>query len=53
VVFVDPQSFGSWRDPLEVLGRLGELRTPVYRVRQGQPIDRALAEPEIRGVGMR
>lgn len=53
VVFVDPQSFGSWRDPLEVLGRLGELRTPVYRVRQGQPIDRALAEPEIRAVGGR
>jgi uncharacterized protein (DUF58 family) len=47
VIFVDPQSFGGWRDPQPLLRRLAELRVPTYRVRQGQPLDEALRAPLI------
>jgi uncharacterized protein (DUF58 family) len=45
VLFVDPQSFGGWRDPEPVLRRLAELRVPTYRLSQGQPLPEALREP--------
>jgi uncharacterized protein (DUF58 family) len=45
VLFVDPQSFGGWRDPEPILRRLAELRVPVFRLRQGQPLPDALREP--------
>lgn len=45
VLFIDPQSFGGWRDPEPLLRRLAELRVPTYRLRQGQPLPDALQEP--------
>ncbi len=45
VLFVDPQSFGGWRDPEPLLLRLAELRVPTFRLRQGQPLPDALREP--------
>lgn len=45
VVFVDPQSFGGWRDPEPILTRLAELRVPTYRLKYGQPIAEALRAP--------
>jgi uncharacterized protein (DUF58 family) len=51
VLFVDPQSFGGWRDPEPLLLRLAELRVPTFRLRQGQPLPDALREPL--GVGNR
>lgn len=50
VVFVDPQSFGGWRDPEPTLARLAELRVPTYRLRQGQPLAEALGMPMSRDV---
>lgn len=44
VLFVDPQSFGGWRDPEPILLRLAELRVPTYRLKQGQPLGDALQE---------
>ncbi|WP_026369318.1 DUF58 domain-containing protein [Kallotenue papyrolyticum] len=44
VVYVDQETFGGW--PAQpVLTRLGELRVPVYRVAQGQPLSEALRQP--------
>ena len=45
VLFVDPQSFGGWHDPEPTLRRVAELRVPVYRLRQGESLAAALAEP--------
>lgn len=45
VLFVDPQSYGGWRDPEPVLRHLAELRVPTYRLRQGQPLPDALRVP--------
>lgn len=45
VVFVDPQSFGGWRDSAPIRGRLAELRTPTYMLRQGQALNEALKQP--------
>lgn len=45
VLFVDPQSFGGWRDPETILRQLAELRVPTYRLRQGQTLPDALREP--------
>lgn len=45
VVFVDPLSFGGWRDPEFILRRLAELRVPTYRVQQGQSLAEALRAP--------
>lgn len=45
VLFVDPLSFGGWRDPEPLLRRLAELRVPTYRLSQGQPLPEALREP--------
>jgi uncharacterized protein (DUF58 family) len=45
VVFVDPQSFGGWRDPQPILQRLAELRIPTYRLQQGQSLAEALRHP--------
>jgi hypothetical protein len=50
-MFIDSQSFGGWRDPEPTLAKLAELRVPVYRIREGDPLDRALAEPSIRALG--
>ena len=51
VMFIDAKSFGSWRESESTLARLAELRVPIYRIREGEPLDRALAEPTIRGSG--
>lgn len=45
VLFIDPQSFGGWRDSEPILYRLAELRVPTYRLQQGQPLAEALREP--------
>ncbi|GIV97505.1 MAG: hypothetical protein KatS3mg057_2162 [Herpetosiphonaceae bacterium] len=45
VVFVDPHSFGGGHEPAPLLSRLNELRVPLYHIRQGEPLDRALREP--------
>lgn len=45
VVFVDPQSFGGWRDPEPILRRLAELRVPTYRLKHGESIADALRAP--------
>lgn len=45
VLFVDPQSFGGWRDPEPILRRLAELRVPTFRLSQGQALPEALREP--------
>jgi len=44
VLFVDPQSFGGWRDPEPTLRRLAELRVPTFRLRQGQSLADAIKE---------
>jgi uncharacterized protein (DUF58 family) len=41
-VFVDPQSFGGWRDSQGVLARLADSRVPHYLYRQGQSLAQAL-----------
>ncbi len=51
IMFLDPKTFGGWRDPEPTIARLAELRVPVYRISEGEPLDRALAEPTIRGSG--
>ena len=45
VLFVDPQSFGGWRDPEPLLRHLAELRVPTYRLKQGQNLAEALQSP--------
>ncbi|NTU83772.1 MAG: DUF58 domain-containing protein [Chloroflexales bacterium] len=49
VVFVDPQSFGGWRDPEPIIRHLAELRVPTYRLKQGQRLAEALKAPLSRG----
>jgi uncharacterized protein (DUF58 family) len=44
VLFVDPESFGGWRDPEPTLRRLAELRVPTFRLKQGQALPDALRE---------
>lgn len=51
VMFIDPKTFGGWRASKPILGRLAELRVSVYRIQEGEPLDRALAEPTIRAIG--
>jgi len=51
VMLIDAKSFGGWRESEATLARLAELRVPIYRIREGEPLDRALAEPTIRGGG--
>ena len=46
VVFVDPQSFGGWKDSLAVQARLAELRVPTYVYRQGSDLANLLGRPE-------
>ncbi len=53
VVFIDPQSFGGWRDPAPILAQLAEIRLPVYQVHNGDQLDHALAEPELTPKGSR
>ncbi len=43
VIFVDPQSFGGWRDPEPLLRHLAALRVPTYRLKQGQPLAEGLS----------
>lgn len=44
VIFVDQETFGGW--PGETtMRKLSELRVPVYRIVQGQPLDQALQQP--------
>ena len=49
VIFVDPESFGSAPGTAATMDRLASLRVPVYRVKQGEPLDVALREPELAG----
>lgn len=44
VIFIDPQSFGGWRDPALIIGQLAEMRIPVYRWTQGQALTDALRQ---------
>lgn len=52
VVLVDQESFGGWPSQT-VLTKLSELRLPIYRVTQGQPLDHALRQPIAAGAGKR
>ena len=52
VVLIDPESFGGWPSA-PVLAKLSELRVPIYRVTQGQPLDQALRQPIVAGAGVR
>ncbi|MCU0490500.1 MAG: DUF58 domain-containing protein [Chloroflexaceae bacterium] len=45
VLFIDPQSFGGWRESTPILNRLTELRVPTYRMAQSQTLTDALREP--------
>ncbi|MCG8352131.1 MAG: DUF58 domain-containing protein, partial [Chloroflexales bacterium] len=45
VLFVDPQSFGGWRDSSQIIARMTELRVPTYKLAQGQPLTDALRSP--------
>ncbi len=47
VIFVDPESFGSVPGTAAIMQKLASLRVQVYRVKQGQPLDAALREPEL------
>ena len=51
VMFIDAKSFGGWRDPEPTFARMAELRVPVYRIKSGDALDRALSEPTIRPMG--
>jgi hypothetical protein len=53
VVLVDPQTFGGWPGADTITQKLGELRVPVYRVEQGQPLDQALRAPAVAGLAAR
>lgn len=50
VIFVDPESFGSVPGTAAIMQKLAGLRVQVYRVKQGQPINEALREPEVAAV---
>jgi uncharacterized protein (DUF58 family) len=52
VVLIDPESFGGWPSAA-ALAKLSELRVPIYRVTQGQPLDQALRQPIVAGAGAR
>ncbi|HEX6288509.1 MAG TPA: DUF58 domain-containing protein [Herpetosiphonaceae bacterium] len=45
VIFIDPQTFGGWPGADTIMAKLNELRVPVYRLEQGQSLDRALSQP--------
>ncbi|MBI2755759.1 MAG: DUF58 domain-containing protein [Chloroflexi bacterium] len=45
VVLLDGSSFGRGEDPRAAVGALTDARIPVYVVRQGQPLQGALAAP--------
>ncbi len=47
VIFIDPESFGSVPGTAAIMQKLAGLRVQVYRVKQGQPLDAALREPEL------
>lgn len=47
VVFIDPETFDSPPGTAAIMQRLASLRVQAYRVRQGQPLNEALAEPEV------
>lgn len=53
VILIDPETFGGWPGADSIVAKLGELRVPVYRMRQGQPLDQALQIPAVAGVGAR
>jgi uncharacterized protein (DUF58 family) len=44
VVLVDPETFGGYPGADMIERKLGELRVPVYRLEQGQPLDQALRQ---------
>lgn len=52
VVLIDQESFGGWPGTTAV-AKLTELRVPIYRVTQGQPLDQALRQPIVMGAGPR
>ncbi len=53
VLFVDPLSFGGWRDPDEIFKQLTEMRVATYRLSQGQPLEDALRTPIVGPAGTR
>jgi uncharacterized protein (DUF58 family) len=49
-VFVEPQSFGGWKDSRGVQARLADARVPYFLYRQGQGLPEALREVQgVRG----
>jgi hypothetical protein len=50
VIFVDPESFGSVPGTAAIMHKLAGLRVQAYRLKQGQPLDAALREPEVTAV---
>jgi hypothetical protein len=44
VVLADPETFGGFPGADTIERKLGELRVPVYRLEQGQPLDEALRQ---------
>jgi uncharacterized protein (DUF58 family) len=53
VVLVEPESFGGFPGADTVERKLGELRVPVYRWEQGQPLDHALRQSALAAVASR
>jgi uncharacterized protein (DUF58 family) len=50
-VFVEPQSFGGWKDSRAVQARLADARVPYFLLRQGQELAQAVRELHgVRGV---
>jgi uncharacterized protein (DUF58 family) len=50
-VFVEPQSFGGWKDSRAVQARLADARVPYFLLRQGQELTQAVRELHgLRGV---
>ncbi len=45
VIFVDPETFGGWPGTNSIIGKLNEMRIPVYRVEQGESLEQALRQP--------
>lgn len=45
VILIDQETFGGWPGTDAIIGKLNELRVPVYRVEQGQSLDHALRQP--------
>jgi len=47
VIFIDPESFGSPPGTASIMQKLASLRVQVYRIKQGEPLEVALRQPEV------